>query len=1796
MSTVTGALRRNVCLGAVLSILGAAVVHSQPSLYEVEPNNTPAEATEIAGEVVLIGTMEGQDQDGYKWVVSDVDAQRRWTFELQGIPGKLTVVEVVRIDYAENGVDVAGTERLFKMGTRDGSKPSIHEDLLFEPGEYILGVAHSGGGDAYRPPVDSITFEDQGTNKSPGGSERNGYRLTIREGSPIYLESQPKDRSTADVAYKLRLDSENASYLETPDTWYLIEITDKQADQKWDVDGQVPVGRQVQATLQSGDGSPLAKTTSDSMGEFSFPDLGLEAGLYKIEIKGKDTGYVRSVLAHSVGHRIEGAEAEPNDNWQLANRADLSQPISGRMGTRGESDYFLFSLDEPTTDAVLAVRLETGTDHEFELCLLDGRGTRLQCRTAKGTIDLPDLVLQPGDWGLVVGRGPEAAEYSLTLSTQGTITAGVEAEPNDKIENAAAIPSNNRIKGRFSGDDTDFFTILVTEEPQLWRFQVIGDEVHELAYHDASGIQSQRYRIPKGQRRVRLENLFLLPGVHHVRVTGRHGGTYTLLARPIGPPDPNGELEPNDDTSRMQPLRIGQTRTGLLEDVADRDNYRFYLGHWDRVRLTLEPPPDGTIRANLYWDGTQFKEYNNPQTAEKIVLEGLLPPGDYRLELAAKKTSEAEYKLKLERLERFGCPTDCEPNDNIAFANPVPATRVVEGRVNEWRDPDWYSLPILEQSTVLTVTMENRRNIEVVEVASGDSLVKWDNDQQAYRGTIPAGVQTYLHIQAWGEPPYRFELGFAGRPDAIPEPPPLPIELTLNLEADEVSAYRQYGQVVDGNITLTNKGSAPLNLDLNAATSDYRWRAQLEETRVAVPAGGSQTVPATVYVPADAWADWPVRISARARASNGGQVESFRSLAVDRDTTPVQPVRAWTLPEELLGGFNVAWDALGGRWAGQENTAIGHGFAELFDGIAVKSKGMQLRGGYKGDLAEVTVELAGDQPVEVTGLVLNLLAFGSTQHFLRNIDFSLSLDGQEFSQVYEGELLPIKAEQAFALEHPTRARFARLRFQETFDGKPHSQATLGELKVIAKPGTDITAGMGFNLADPTLGGHVVWSQPQITHSNWDSNMLEESGQFDQRRLAAGQGLEWVVGFHHDRAAQITRLEWTDSSEMPTDRRIGKVSLAVSLDSPVGPWIPIGDWDLPESGTSARLDLKEPTWARFVKFSVNAPSQQVSYALPEVLRIWERPTEGDYRSVLTEWGFASQAAIYEALRGVEVEEPFRAAGNDSKAKAAPLAAARPATGQVVLGKHEHWYKVTLPAGENTLTLELGGDPTVRTAVTAETSSGEPLPIRMVSGTSLPSSHVFEVVATPGSTIFLRIEEPPRNVVFLWDTSASIGAYLPIIYNSLIAYSEDVVPGRDAANLMPFGGNLLLRDWYGEPYILQTVLNDYPRKESSSEAEETLAKASKALSPRAGTKAIVMVTDAATNRGAAVWEEFREVQPRVFGLGVSSEGALGRQPRQEQDLMQDWSRVNGGHYAHLLNEGEMEIAFDRAATMLRRPANYTLAVTTSFKKAPGPGTLRVVGQSGSGATGGAVELILDASGSMLQRLDGKRRIVVAKEVLTAAVNEHIPSGTPVALRVFGHKEPNACRTDLVISLQPLDSAAASNAIQAINAMNLAKTPIADSLAKVESDLKSAKGRQVVVLVTDGEETCDGKPEEVIQELQDKGFDIALNIVGFAIDDEALEAQFETWAKLGGGRYFSAKNQEGLSRSLGEALRAPFSVYDIGGTLVAEGVVGGDSIDLEQGTYRVVVQTSPQRTFDRVEIPGEKDVVLEAGDPGS
>jgi hypothetical protein len=295
---------------------------------------------------------------------------------------------------------------------------------------------------------------------------------------------------------------------------------------------------------------------------------------------------------------------------------------------------------------------------------------------------------------------------------------------------------------------------------------------------------------------------------------------------------------------------------------------------------------------------------------------------------------------------------------------------------------------------------------------------------------------------------------------------------------------------------------------------------------------------------------------------------------------------------------------------------------------------------------------------------------------------------------------------------------------------------------------------------------------------------------------------------------------------------------------------------------------------------------------------------------------------------------------------------------------------------------------------------------------------------------------------------------------------------------------------------------------------------------------------------------------------------------------------GNYANVARGKELRIATPDA------PGEYELRYLTGNQRItlgkraitiaprPAPGTLRVV------AAGAAQPLLQGASGSMLQRIGGERRIDIAKQAVGSLVRDVLPGSVGFSLRVFGHKEADSCRTDLEMPAAPLDRAAAAAKVASIQAMNLAKTPIGESLRLTAADLAGRPPPHLIILVTDGEETCGGDAAAAIRELRARGSDVRVNIVGFAIDELMLQETFAEWANLGNGKYFNAKDGKELAASLVESIEVPYAIVDARGTTVATGTVNGAPVAVEAGTYRVVAQTNPPRTIDSVVVAMERE----------
>ena len=237
---------------------------------------------------------------------------------------------------------------------------------------------------------------------------------------------------------------------------------------------------------------------------------------------------------------------------------------------------------------------------------------------------------------------------------------------------------------------------------------------------------------------------------------------------------------------------------------------------------------------------------------------------------------------------------------------------------------------------------------------------------------------------------------------------------------------------------------------------------------------------------------------------------------------------------------------------------------------------------------------------------------------------------------------------------------------------------------------------------------------------------------------------------------------------------------------------------------------------------------------------------------------------------------------------------------------------------------------------------------------------------------------------------------------------------------------------------------------------------------------------------------------------------------------------------------------------------------------------------------VELIVDASWSMTQPLGEGTRFDVARDTIQNIIDNVLPSGTPFALRAFGNIEGNFnCRTDLMLPYQLLDREAFSAVLADMAPQVDANTPIAASLAEVTNDLAAAQeDRAIVVLLTDGEETCDGSPATEIQRLVEAGFEVQVNIVGLAIADDALKAEFERWATLGNGQYFDATNPEALATALSEALLLTYSVISNDGRTITTGRVGGLPVTLAPGEYIIRINTSVAPIFPVTILEGETE----------
>ncbi len=1530
------------------------------------------------------------------------------------------------------------------------------------------------------------------------------------------------------------------------------------------IESTLPQARFV-VTLQSSEGNKtrLLWKRQPSSASLTSESLALPPGDYRLELKRVDRG--KAAAPYVVSWKPASApganqEVEPNDSVAMAMPLPDSLRVRG-FGASDDNDVFRFSVPDEKPDHLWRVFTVDAKRIQVE-----GKKGKIADVAATGKRLMADaLALLPGDYTVTVsGEG----EYLLRVMDLGSRPSDYEGEPNDSVKTGQRLGFGEPVRGGFHAkNDIDYY---------LFRLDTAS--AVEILIRPASDGQMD-VKLFQGSHQIGDRSLFDPgDGPYHFRSNLPAGDwalqfraleetiteTYEVGVRKLAPLAGN---EPDDDPLMAAklprdgditdsvgafdkadqvfvPLPRGEGTAAIVcAKDSDSSTGRWRVFNWSDdsslgdiregiVIFNYDPQLGGAVRLGLSgttkkigYDCSMRFAAQQPPPAGRVVPIGeqvtLLAPGETLRTTIAADGPEPKFTLGIDE-GRVGF-VSCRDQTGVVLAEDTRVWRLegvstpVKATLGDYRPFVARTEPVLvlQRSYAKRHGGELPMDVECTLFTAGNLARPADMGPPAeFRIITPAdtgGADTAVVDS--GPPPPGIEALLAREvPDSQPKG-----DLPVTIEPDalpQLAGYAEAGQRFLVSAKLTNDSIATLSINVDIGVAGDGWRVSPETQSKTLAAGKSATITADIIAPP--WLSPVLKPVLTLKAVSGDAFSALvREIPVASGAIPTNPVTYWHAPDALRAGLNVLHYGLGARLEEMGGKVLDEKQQKfespLHDGLAPHIASNNVA-------KELVFRLAARS--ELAGAMVQLRSTTGAESWPAEVEFFISNEEGGWRRVGASALRSIHAPQYIVFEEPVTAERLRVRFPRC--NAKCNQVYVQELQAIAVPGTHPAGLPPINAAELYLGGHVVHSSARLG-GGWNEQFLvaipeKSNGGWSIRDRKAVV----VVGFHHNRAALLQAVVWVGDPD--DEKRILHATVDASITGPGGPWTELGRLPAPPIGeTRSEWLFDEPVWARYLRlsFDISGESNELGPDGFEAI-------EATGSSVLGLWEDDQPRAAYEAAINVPPPAPVPPAGGAGRDSAVALPVGVAIASSVVIEKNEDWWRLTIPDGPPQLAkFQFERE---RPVVVAELSdaSGQMVPWESAGGEGR-----LEAVLVPGD-YRLRIFEPPRSVVISWDTSGSVAQYIPRTLAAVRTWGRSLKPGRDALQLLPFGPEgFLLEDWAETPEVLEPALRALPEK-YSSDSEEAMLIASEALADRDGARGIVIMTDAETGMETRLWPALLKAMPRVVSLSVDSNS------RQNAAIMMDWAALNGGRFQRVIGPLGLADGMDMANALFRAPKAYQLTARLEELIEPeGEATLSIEPDSafGSAATG-AVELILDASGSMLQRMEGRRRIDIAHDALEQLVRETLPEGTPFAFRAFGLEE-DACRTELIVSLGPLDRESAAEAITGVPAINLARTAIADSLLAAGQDLAGSQPPRVIVLVTDGEETCEGDPEAAIAELLETGLDARINIVGFAIDDAALAETFSTWADAGGGTYFDARGASALETAIADALTPRFRI---------------------------------------------------------
>jgi Ca-activated chloride channel family protein len=190
-----------------------------------------------------------------------------------------------------------------------------------------------------------------------------------------------------------------------------------------------------------------------------------------------------------------------------------------------------------------------------------------------------------------------------------------------------------------------------------------------------------------------------------------------------------------------------------------------------------------------------------------------------------------------------------------------------------------------------------------------------------------------------------------------------------------------------------------------------------------------------------------------------------------------------------------------------------------------------------------------------------------------------------------------------------------------------------------------------------------------------------------------------------------------------------------------------------------------------------------------------------------------------------------------------------------------------------------------------------------------------------------------------------------------------------------------------------------------------------------------------------------------------------------------------------------------------------------------------------------IVFDASGSM----SGNEKLGIATTVtrideVRSALGKVLPAVARyrrVGLITYGPGPYNQCNVEL--NLRPSPNAA-KRILEAVEALTPAgKTPLTAAVEQAAEVLNFREKPAMVVVLTDGEETCGGSPCDLGKRLHDSAADLTVHVIAyrtsyFSWTGEQSVLGIKCLAEANNGLYVTADTQDDLVAAFSETLSCP------------------------------------------------------------